>query len=56
MAASLFAVDGMTRIPFGVGGARNVGRQAIEQSFATYFASLSQLNETILSPLLVSGR
>lgn len=54
MAAALFASNGITRIPFGT-GASNVGRAAIQKSFANYYATLVDINETILSPLLVSG-
>ena len=52
--ASLFALNGVFVVPFGTGHSV-VGRTAIEQSFDTYFSSLSFLNETVLSELIVSG-
>jgi FAD/FMN-containing dehydrogenase len=55
-AASLFAPNGSTVIPVGHGGGnRATGQQTIAHNFATYFATLAVLNETILSPLVVSG-
>jgi FAD/FMN-containing dehydrogenase len=55
-AASLFASNGSTVIPVGHGdGNRATGRQTIASNFAKYFATLAVLNETILSPLVVSG-
>lgn len=55
-AASLFAANGSTVIPVGHGdGNRATGRQTIASNFAKYFATLAVLNETILSPLVVSG-
>jgi FAD/FMN-containing dehydrogenase len=55
-AASLFAADGSTVIPVGHGNAtRTTGPAAIAPLFGNYFRTLRQLNETITTPVVVSG-
>ena len=51
--ALMYTVDGANYIP--APAAPIMGRAAIQQSFAAYFATLESINETVVGPIIVNG-